>query len=316
MRPTTHLLDGIRERDALSAALSRPQPNQNPLPPPKFAAYQDADPYQAHLPDMAWLAQCTADDSRAPAFRWLTTMVYSTAAALVPLAQLLAAASPSPATTDMFEYLQPDQHREPGEPPLPHWRCDQQPPAHRHHNHALAEAAEHLRHVARLVQQLAAALADNLVHDTRPDRTQLAAYQDADPYQAQLPNMAWFTHCATDDGRTPALRWLTTMVYSVAAELVPLAQLLAAVVPSSTPSTASNVAEAHRQVQQREPDEPHLPRRDQPQLQLHHHAALAEAADHLRHVARIVQQLAAALADNLDHDARPVHAANPEEEEC
>ena len=171
MRPPTHLLDGIRERDALSAALSRPQPNQNPLPPPQLAAYQDADPYQAHLPDMAWLAHCTADASRAPVLRWLTTMVYSLAAALVPLAQLLAAATPSPATTsNMSDLLHSDQHREPGEPQLPHRRCDQHPLPNRHHDFALAEAAEHLRHVARLVQQLAAALADNLDHDTRPDR--------------------------------------------------------------------------------------------------------------------------------------------------
>ena len=51
-------------------------------------------------------------------------------------------------------------------------------------------------------------------------------------------------------------------------------------------------------------------------MHLHHHAALAEAAEHLRHVARIVQQLAAALADNLDHDALPGQTHDPEAEEC
>ena len=170
MRPPTPLLDGIRERDALSAALSRPQPNQNPLPPPQLAAYQDADPYQAQLPNVAWLAHWTADDGRTPALRWLTTMVYSLAAALVPLAQLLAAASPSSAAaSNLPEVRHPDQHREP-EPQHPHRRRDQPPLPQLHHRDALVEAAEHLRHVARIVQQLAAALAGNLDHDTRPDR--------------------------------------------------------------------------------------------------------------------------------------------------
>ena len=155
---------------------------------------------------------------------------------------------------------------------------------------------------------------------------QLAAYQDSEPYQAQLPNMAWLAHRATDDGRTPALRWLTTMVYSLAAARVPMAQLLAAAVPLPAPSTTSDADQAHHQTQQRGPDELHSPRqphephsprrRELPHLHLHHHAALAEAAEHLRHVARIVQQLAAALADNLDHDALPGHTHDPEAEEC
>ena len=99
MRPPTHLLDGTREPDALSAALSRPQPIQNPLPPPQLAAYQDADPHQAQLPDMARLAHCTAHVRRTPALRWTTTMVYSIAAEPVPLAQLPAATPHSPTTS-------------------------------------------------------------------------------------------------------------------------------------------------------------------------------------------------------------------------
>ena len=124
------ILASVRNYDDTSSRLLHDVRNREPLPPEQLAAYQHLGDYQAQLPPLTSPAYFDRN-----ATRWLTTVVHSLAGALAAFAQAT--------------MLQPPDYPMGVEP-------------HQVNAVTIVAAADHLRHVARLTQQLSAGLAVHL----------------------------------------------------------------------------------------------------------------------------------------------------------
>ena len=153
----------VRNFDDISARLLRDARNREPLPPEQLAAYQHTGDYQAQLPPLTDPRYLSRDIDR-----WLTTVLHSLSGALAAFAQ---AAQLQPQLAGAT--LGPDT----SQPNIV----------------TVAAAADHLRHVARVSQQLTAALAVHLdeapfqpcSYDKNPDDQEDATQPNENPQPSE-----------------------------------------------------------------------------------------------------------------------------------
>ena len=161
----------VLDRDLHSEALLRTRGTRiEPLPPSQFHAHQDRVPYEPSLPA---LQRTTLTDQHHIAHaRWLATTVHSLAAATAALAQAVCIQS----APQLREHADEEQLANvsrvipsPAEPaaidahPEASWADAANEAEHMPvGNLEVATCADHLRHVARIAQQLTAALSVHL----------------------------------------------------------------------------------------------------------------------------------------------------------
>ena len=170
--PMANLMQhAITERNLISENLLRVgDTGIEPLPPPQIYAHQNM------APDLPLLPASQRDNALAPFAHdhWLATAVHSLAAATAALAQsIYAHAFASPTRRNRPQRVTPPPVEPDGEPAHLHVQADaiDQDSAGRDNfteeaDIDIAIAADHLRHTARIVQQLTAALSVHLAFCT------------------------------------------------------------------------------------------------------------------------------------------------------